>query len=112
VFTVSQAGKQFLLDEGTDLKYGARHLKRAIERLLVQPVSNLMATDQVSAGDWIEADVDLERRCLVFTKEAENLERTAMFNIVNDNFRLSPAVAASAVQAETVRAAAMGKPRK
>jgi ATP-dependent Clp protease ATP-binding subunit ClpA len=112
VFTVSQAGKQFLLEEGTDLKYGARHLKRAIERLLVQPMSNLMATDQVSAGDWIEADVDIERRCLVFTKEAENLEQTAMLNIVNDNFRLSPAFAAAAVQPETVRAAAMGKPRK
>jgi ATP-dependent Clp protease ATP-binding subunit ClpB len=112
VFTVSQAGKQFLLDEGTDLKYGARHLKRAIERLLVQPVSNLMATDQVNAGDWIEADIDLERRCLVFTTEAENLEQTAMFNIVNDNFRLSPAVAATPVQPETVRAAAMGEPPK
>src|ERR1700685_4383086 len=40
VFTVSDASKSFLLEEGTDLKFGARHLKRAIERLLVQPVSN------------------------------------------------------------------------
>ena len=92
------------------MKYGARHLKRAIDRSLVHPLSNLMATDQVDAGDWIEADVDLERRCLVFTKEAEKLEQTAMFNIVNDNFRLSPIVAATAVQAETVRAAAMVSP--
>ncbi len=58
VFTVSEAGKNFLLSEGIDMKYGARHLKRAIERLLVHPLSNLMATSQVSAGDWIEADFD------------------------------------------------------
>jgi ATP-dependent Clp protease ATP-binding subunit ClpA len=112
VFTVSDAGKQFLLEEGTDVKYGARHLKRAIERLLVNPVSNLIATDQVSAGDWIEANVDLQRKCLVFTKEAEDLELTAMVNIVSDNFHLTPALAAGAAQCEQVRAAAMGKPRK
>ena len=39
-FTVSDSGKEFLLSEGTDPKYGARHLKRAIERLLLQPMSN------------------------------------------------------------------------
>jgi ATP-dependent Clp protease ATP-binding subunit ClpB len=34
VFKISEAGKQFLLIEGTDKKFGARHLKRAIERLV------------------------------------------------------------------------------
>src|SRR5438132_10659208 len=33
VFTLSDDSKGFLLGEGTDVKYGARHLKRAIERL-------------------------------------------------------------------------------
>src|SRR3569833_2261784 len=74
VFTVSESGKDFLLSEGTDLKYGARHLKRAIERLLVHPLSNLMATSQVIAGDWIQADFDEGRNSLSFTKEAEGLE--------------------------------------
>src|SRR5437773_6527942 len=46
VFTLSDSSKGFLLEEGTDLKYGARHLKRAIERLLVQPMSNLIATER------------------------------------------------------------------
>ncbi|MGH9608559.1 MAG: AAA family ATPase, partial [Bryobacteraceae bacterium] len=58
VFTVSDPARDFLLAEGTDVKYGARHLKRAIERLLVHPISNLMATNQVNAGDWIQADFD------------------------------------------------------
>src|SRR6204780_4030320 len=56
VFTLSDASKGFLLDEGTDMKYGARHLKRAIERLLVHPMSNLIATDQVGGGDWVRVD--------------------------------------------------------
>jgi len=47
IFHASEAAKSFLLREGTDVKYGARHLKRAIERLLVQPMSNLIATEQV-----------------------------------------------------------------
>jgi ATP-dependent Clp protease ATP-binding subunit ClpA len=112
VVTVSEAGKQFLLEEGTDLKYGARHLKRAIERLLVHPVSNLIATQQVQGGDWIEADVDPECKCLVFTKEAESLEMNAMAKMIGEAARFSPAFAAAQVQAEQVRAAAMGKPRK
>ena len=112
VFTVSEAGKDFLLKEGTDVKYGARHLKRAIERLLVHPVSNLIATDQVTSGDWIQADLDADRNCLVFTKEAENLEVHAMANMVGENFRWSPAMLAASAQAEQFRAAAVSKPRK
>ncbi|MDQ2773717.1 MAG: AAA family ATPase [Acidobacteriota bacterium] len=110
VFTVSDGGKEFLLGQGTDVKYGARHLKRAIERLLVHPVSNLIATDQVSSGDWIQADIDADRNCLVFTKEAENLERHTMVNMVGADCRWLPARTAAA-SAEPVRAIA-AKPRK
>ncbi len=97
VFTVSDEGKNFLLSEGIDVKFGARHLKRAIERLLVHPLSNLMATSQVSAGDWIQADFDPERRCLLFTKEAEGLEIHAMANMIGDSFRMPPAAMAASV---------------
>src|SRR6266403_1727952 len=38
---VTNTAREFLLVEGTDSRYGVRHLKRAIERLLVQPLSNL-----------------------------------------------------------------------
>jgi len=100
VFTVSDAGKRFLLSEGIDLKYGARHLKRAIERLLVHPLSNLMATSQVSPGDWIEADFDAARKCLLFTKEAEGLEVHAMANMIGEGFRLPPAATAASVVPE------------
>jgi ATP-dependent Clp protease ATP-binding subunit ClpB len=103
VFTVSPAGKNFLLSEGTDVKYGARHLKRAIERLLVHPLSNLMATNQVDGGDWIQADLDPENRSLVFTKEAERMEMHAMASLVGDGFRMPQAAAAAAAQAEAVK---------
>ena len=103
VFTVSPTGKNFLLNEGTDVKYGARHLKRAIERLLVHPLSNRMATNQVDGGDWIQADLDPERRCLVFTKEAEGMEMHAMASLVGDSFRMPQASAAASAQPELVK---------
>src|SRR3954451_20496711 len=112
VFTVSDSGKDFLLTEGTDLKYGARHLKRAIERLLVHPLSNLMATSQVTAGDWIQADFDTERRCLLFTKEAEGLEVHAMANLIGDNLRMPPAVMAAGAQADLAKTVSAGKSSK
>src|SRR5208283_560219 len=71
VFKASDDARDFLLKEGTDLKYGARHLKRAIERLLVQPLSNLIATDQVRGGDCVFVDFDAERKVLNFAREAE-----------------------------------------
>jgi ATP-dependent Clp protease ATP-binding subunit ClpA len=70
VFEASDGAKEFLLQEGADLKYGARHLKRAIERLLVQPMSNLIATGQVRGGDWVFVDFDAQRNTLVFFQNA------------------------------------------
>jgi len=100
VFTATAAGKDFLLTEGTDLKYGARHLKRAIERLLVQPLSNLIATDQVTSGDWIQIDHDGDSNRLVFTKEAEGLEVSAMANLLADTTEMPPLAAAASVSQE------------
>lgn len=100
VFTVTAGGKEFLLSEGTDLKYGARHLKRAIERLLVQPLSNLIATDQVLSGDWIQIDFDMSNRCLKFTKEAEGLEVAAMANMLENTTEMPPVAAAAVAPPE------------
>jgi ATP-dependent Clp protease ATP-binding subunit ClpA len=83
VFKVSDTAKDFLLQEGTDLKYGARHLKRAIERLLVQPMSNLIATDQVRGGDCVNVDFDAANNSLTFVKEAEGLAIHAMADLVD-----------------------------
>jgi ATP-dependent Clp protease ATP-binding subunit ClpA len=71
VFNCTPRVKSFLLAEGTDPKYGARHLKRAIERHLVFPLANLVATGQVKLGDFVRVDLGLEG-ALMFVKEAEN----------------------------------------
>lgn len=70
VFNCTPKVKNFLLHEGTDPKYGARHLKRAIERHVVFPLANLVATGQVKLGDFIRIDLNPEGR-LTFVKEAE-----------------------------------------
>jgi ATP-dependent Clp protease ATP-binding subunit ClpA len=88
IFHVSDPGKRFLLREGTDVKYGARHLKRAIERLLVQPMSNLIATDQVRAGDWLRVDFSADSGTLVFMKEAEGLPIRTMAELIDNSVTL------------------------
>src|SRR5689334_9948040 len=70
VFHCSDQAKDMLLSEGIDYKYGARHLKRAIERFLVYPLSNLVATGQVGLGDLVYVDLNSSTRKLVFSKQA------------------------------------------
>src|SRR5436853_433168 len=69
IFRCTADAKDFLLHEGTDLKYGARHLKRAIERHLVYPISNLIATGQIGMGDVIKIDLGEAGDKLTFSKE-------------------------------------------
>jgi ATP-dependent Clp protease ATP-binding subunit ClpB len=80
---VIDSAKEFLLLEGTDSRYGARPLKRAIERLLVQPLSNLMTTGQIQPGDCIRvthsdgsAELNFFRR-VTEASEAESLASRA-----------------------------------
>src|SRR5436853_3991017 len=69
LFRVTAAGREFLLLEGTDQRYGARHLKRAIETHVVYPLANLLATEQVKLGDMLCIDWDERIEQLVFWKE-------------------------------------------
>ncbi len=72
LFRVTNAGRDFLLQEGTDQRYGARHLKRAIERHVVYPLANLLATEQVHLGDLVCIDWNKAQDRLTFTREGEN----------------------------------------
>jgi ATP-dependent Clp protease ATP-binding subunit ClpA len=73
LFRVTGQGRDFLLQEGTDQRYGARHLKRAIERHIVYPLANLLATEQVHLGDLVCIDWNTEQDRLTFVREGENL---------------------------------------
>jgi ATP-dependent Clp protease ATP-binding subunit ClpA len=70
VFQCSDTAKDMLMKEGLDFKYGARHLKRAVERFLVYPLSNLVATGQIGLGDLVHVDVDGIKNKLVFSKSS------------------------------------------
>ena len=73
LFRVTDSGRDFLLQEGTDQRYGARHLKRAIERHVVYPMANLLATEQVHSGDLICIDWEKSDTNLTFVREGENV---------------------------------------
>jgi len=100
VFSCTDPVKKFLLQEGTDLKYGARHLKRAIERHLVFPLANLVATAQVKLGDFIR--VDFEGGKMTFVKEAEG----ALVPVLLE--RYGPAASLPAAAAATTARAVAG----
>ena len=56
-----------LLKEGTDPQFGARPMRRAVERLLVAPLSRLIASTQVKAGDVV--NVRMRGNVPVFIRE-------------------------------------------
>jgi len=72
LFRITSEGREFLLEEGTDQRYGARHLKRAIERYVVYPFARLLATAQVHQGDALVIDHHLGEEGLVFLRDKEN----------------------------------------
>jgi ATP-dependent Clp protease ATP-binding subunit ClpB len=73
LFTVAPTARDFLLKEGTDQRYGARHLKRAIERHVVYPFANLLATDQARSGDLISISCEPQQNRLTFARGGENV---------------------------------------
>jgi len=103
LFSLTEPAKDFLLREGTDLKYGARHLKRAIDRSLVHPLSNLIATEQVRSGDLVKVDYDGELRCMTFFTEAEDMPPYAMMQMVDAPVTAPPGKFAAGAGADAHR---------
>ena len=90
IFQLCEAAKDFLLHEGTDLKYGARHLKRAVDRHLTHPLSNLIATGQARGGDLIRVDFSPAHNDLTFFKDSENLPAYVMARLVDPSITQPP----------------------
>jgi ATP-dependent Clp protease ATP-binding subunit ClpB len=84
-FSCSDSVKELLLREGMDSRYGARHLKRSIERLLVMPMSNLVASGQICFGDSIDVDLDHNGSDISFA-------RRSWQTTVDDSFLIEPSV--------------------
>ena len=78
-FTISltEGAREYLLSEGIEYRYGARHLKRAIERFLVNPLANLSATGQLGIGDLVVVDINEETQKLAFYRDDSDSARAA-----------------------------------
>jgi ATP-dependent Clp protease ATP-binding subunit ClpA len=78
-FTISltDGAREFLLSEGIEFRYGARHLKRAIERFVVNPLANLSATGQVRMGDVVVIDINEQTEKLAFYRDDSDSARAA-----------------------------------
>jgi ATP-dependent Clp protease ATP-binding subunit ClpA len=111
VFRLTEEAKDALLADGVDLRYGARHLKRSIERMLVQPMSNLIATGQVRGGDVLCVDWDDEQRCLTFLREEEGVPVQALAEMLEPRVRSWVRTAAAAQPAPQKAPMARGSRR-
>jgi ATP-dependent Clp protease ATP-binding subunit ClpA len=69
---VTQRAQEHLVREGTDLQYGARPLKRLVEKEIVTKISHLVGSEQISQGDLVVVD-HLEGG-LVFQKVPQGAE--------------------------------------
>jgi ATP-dependent Clp protease ATP-binding subunit ClpA len=109
VFTATDPAKDYLLAEGTDVKYGARPLKRAIEKLLVHPMSNLIATDQIRGGDMLRVDYDPTDNKLIFLKEAEGMPAHYMQQMTSASLNALAGAVGAAIPEEGLRSVARGR---
>ena len=62
----TQAATDFLVEQGYDEDYGARPLKRAIQRFIEDPLSDKILMGEFSAGDEVEVDADADGEKLIF----------------------------------------------
>ena len=65
---LTEAAKDLIAKDGTDPVYGARPLRRTIQSMIEDPLSEELLSGQWAAGDIVAVDVDAEGKKLVFTK--------------------------------------------
>ena len=61
---ISEAGKKYLIEKGTDIKYGARPLRRAVQRYLEDELSDMILKKELLDGQTV--DIDLKNDKLTF----------------------------------------------
>jgi len=68
-FEFSEAAKSFLIKEGYDEKYGARPLRRAIERHLEDALAEAILGSKIKPGEVIQVDLNEEETGLSFKQD-------------------------------------------
>ena len=67
---LSDQAVDFLLERGTDSRYGARHLKRVLEKYLVFPFSSFIDTQQIGSAGTLNVGLDRLKEKLTFCKQS------------------------------------------
>jgi ATP-dependent Clp protease ATP-binding subunit ClpC len=62
---ITEAAKDFIVEKGYDIQYGARPLKRAIQKYLEDPMAEEIIQSNLSEGDGIEIDFDAEKKEII-----------------------------------------------
>ena len=62
--TISESGKKYLIEKGTDIKYGARPLRRAVQRYLEDELSDMILKKELLDGQTV--DIDCKNDKLIF----------------------------------------------
>ena len=75
---VTDAAKEYLLEKGTDLKYGARPLRRAIQRYVEDELSEKILMSEIKNGDNVVVDLKIDVLNLVLKI---NYEYFTLYNI-------------------------------
>jgi ATP-dependent Clp protease ATP-binding subunit ClpA len=63
---LTPAAREWLADEGYDPSFGARPLRRALQKFVESPLSTKLLGGEFGEGDTILVDVDAESSTLVF----------------------------------------------
>lgn len=82
VFSITQGARKIILKCGYDIKFGARHIKRAVEKQIVQPLANLIMNGEIRDGDLV--DIDAAGDELIFVRVKEGLNLMAMAEHCSD----------------------------
>ncbi len=72
---LTDAAKELLVREGYDPTYGARPLKRAIQRLILDPLALQILEGKFAEGDTVVVDVDKDQ--IVFWREEKRMKKAA-----------------------------------
>ena len=72
--SVTTAAKKYILEKGTDLKYGARPLRRAIQKYIEDEIAEMLLRSEVLPGQTIK--VDAKKDGLKFTVQTKRIKNT------------------------------------
>ena len=74
---ISPAAKDFITEKGYDIQYGARPLKRAIQKYLEDPMAEVMISADIAEGDTLNVGFDSKKEEITIKvqKQLQRMQR-------------------------------------